>query len=107
MRAPLKYTVFAVLLGRIKPEEEAYAPEYSCIAPLRLLAQKWLNPELWNRVNLLMDHDQERRRETKFWAMFQVSVQFDTTTLMHVGRVKSTFPIRDAFCSGCVGHMMM
>ena len=48
------------------------APEYSCIVPLRLLTLRRRNPELWSRVQRLMDHDEERRRETKYWKMFQV-----------------------------------
>ena len=48
------------------------APEYSCIVPLRLLTLRRRDPELWSRVQRLMDHDDERRRETKYWKMFQV-----------------------------------
>ena len=48
------------------------APEYSCIVPLRLLTLRRRDPELWSRVQRLMDHDEERRGETKYWKMFQV-----------------------------------
>ena len=48
------------------------APEYSCIVPLRLLTLRRRDPALWARVQRLMDHDEERRRETKYWKMFQV-----------------------------------
>ena len=51
------------------------APEYSCIVPLRLLTLRRRDPELWARVQRLMDHDEERRRETKYWKMFQVRNQ--------------------------------
>ena len=51
------------------------APEYSCIVPLRLLTLRRRDPALWARVQRLMDHDEERRRETKYWKMFQVRTE--------------------------------
>ena len=30
------------------------------------------NPEVWTRLNFLMDHDAERRQEELYWQMFQV-----------------------------------
>ena len=30
------------------------------------------NPEWWELVGLLMDHDEERRQEVDYWQMFQV-----------------------------------
>jgi len=53
---------------------EEFAPEYCCITPLRLLSLKHTNPELWSRVQLLMDHDEERRKEEKFLPMFKVRI---------------------------------
>ena len=32
------------------------------------------DPGLWDKVQLLMDHDEERRKETEYWAMFQRNV---------------------------------
>ncbi len=55
-------------------EPYPYAPEYCCIAPLRLLWLRDSDPAAWARVQLLMDHDQERRREEKYWAMFRKNV---------------------------------
>ena len=51
-----------------------YAPEYCCITPLRLLSVRDADPAAWARVQLLMDHDGERRREERYWAMFQRNV---------------------------------
>jgi hypothetical protein len=56
------------------PTISGLAPEYSCIAPLRLLALKKSDPDTWQRIQLLMDHDEERRMETIHWKMFQVNV---------------------------------
>ncbi len=64
---------FSTLNGDDDPSS-SYAPEYCCIAPLRLLLIRDSDPELWSRVKLLMDHDQERRQEEKYWAMFQRNV---------------------------------
>ena len=30
------------------------------------------DPEAWARVQFLMDHDEERRKEKEYWQMFQV-----------------------------------
>ena len=32
------------------------------------------DPGVWDKVQLLMDHDEERRKETQYWAMFQRNV---------------------------------
>ena len=48
------------------------APEYGCVTPLRLLLKKRSDPDLWKRLGLLMDHDEERRMELNYWKMFQV-----------------------------------
>ena len=32
------------------------------------------DPVVWDKVQLLMDHDEERRKETEYWAMFQRNV---------------------------------
>ena len=58
------------------------APEYSCIVPLRLLTLRRRDPALWARVQRLMDHDEERRRETKYWKMFQVRGRYLLCTLL-------------------------
>ena len=63
------------------------APEYSCIVPLRLLALRRRDPALWARVQRLMDHDEERRRETKYWKMFQASR--GTQLIMSVHRTRT------------------
>lgn len=55
------------------PGVKAIAPEYCCITPLRLLALKDKEPELWDRVQMLMDHDDDRRKEEDYWKMFQVN----------------------------------
>lgn len=48
--------------------------EYTCISVLRLLALRDSDPDSWARVQLLMDHDTERRKETEYWNMFQSNV---------------------------------
>ena len=48
------------------------APEYGCIAPLRLLLLKQYDPVTWDRLEMLMDHDAERKTETEYQKMFQV-----------------------------------
>ena len=48
------------------------APEYGCIAPLRMLLLKQSDPATWNRLQMLMDHDAERKTETDYQKMFQV-----------------------------------
>lgn len=50
------------------------ALEYGCIAVIRLLWLRDNDPDEWDKVQLLMDHDEERRRETEYWAMFQRNV---------------------------------
>jgi hypothetical protein len=48
------------------------APEYGCITPLRVLTLRERNPELWERLQLLMDHDEDRKKEVDYQQMFQV-----------------------------------
>lgn len=40
-------------------------PAYSAVIPLRILALKKSNPELWARVDLLMDHVEDMGEEEK------------------------------------------
>ena len=56
------------------------APEYGCVTPLRLLLKKRSDPDLWKRLGLLMDHDEERRMELNYWKMFQVRL----LSLIHI-----------------------
>nr|XP_040573959.1 uncharacterized protein LOC121122947 [Lepeophtheirus salmonis] len=53
-------------------KELKLAPEYGCITPLRLAASKYKDKKLWSLLQSLMDHDVERRKEEKYWKMFQV-----------------------------------
>jgi len=48
--------------------------EYGCITVLRLLSLRDSDPDSWARVQLLMDHDEERRKELEYWKMFQKNV---------------------------------
>lgn len=48
--------------------------EFGCITVLRLLALRDSAPDSWARVQLLMDHDGERRKELDYWQMFQKNV---------------------------------
>jgi len=50
------------------------APEYGCISVLRLLHLRDTDPGQWGSVQLLMDHDEDRRKEAEYWAMFQRNV---------------------------------
>ena len=50
------------------------SPEYCCIAPLRGLELRKNNPVMWRRLNLLMDHEEERNNEPEFQEMFQVNI---------------------------------
>ena len=40
-------------------------PAYSAVIPLRILALKKSDPELWSRVQLLMDHVGEMKEEER------------------------------------------
>ena len=55
------------------------APEYSCITPLRLLMLKETDDLAWKRLSLLMDHDEDRKKETDYQKMFQVMQQNNAT----------------------------
>ena len=50
------------------------AYEYGCIAVLRLLWNRDNRPDQWERLQYLMDHDEERREEVEYWRMFQRNV---------------------------------
>ena len=67
---------FRVKLDREVPDgkDSFIAPEYGCITPLRLLMLKETEPHTWDRLKLLMDHDEDRRKETRYQEMFQVNV---------------------------------
>ena len=52
------------------------APEYCCIAVLRALELKNNDPAMWNRLQLLMDHDEDRKLEVDYQDMFQVKIIF-------------------------------
>jgi hypothetical protein len=55
---------------------------YRCIAPLRLLLVKEKLPEVWEQLAYLMDHNEERRRDTELWSTYQTHVnQFIRGTL--------------------------
>ena len=41
---------------------------------MRLLWTRDNRPDQWQRLNLLMDHDKERREEVEYWTMFQRNV---------------------------------
>eukprot|EP00092_Neocalanus_flemingeri_P013253 GFUD01014283.1.p1 GENE.GFUD01014283.1~~GFUD01014283.1.p1 ORF type:complete len:522 (+),score=161.87 GFUD01014283.1:236-1801(+) len=61
-----------VVVARFGSGTIAY--EYGCITVLRLLALRDTNPETWARVQFLMDHEDERRKEKEYWQMFQKNV---------------------------------
>ena len=65
---------FRVNFNRPIPEgaKKVNSPEYCCIAPLRGLELKKNNVEMWNRLLLLMDHDEERKNEKEYQRIFQV-----------------------------------
>ena len=48
--------------------------EYGCVTVLRLLSLRDSQPETWERLAFLMDHDTERRAELEYWEMFQRNV---------------------------------
>ena len=50
------------------------AYEYGCISVLRLLWNRDNRPDQWERLQYLMDHDEERRKEEEYWNMFQRNV---------------------------------
>ena len=54
-------------------KQQFLAPEYSCITPLRLLMLKQTDTVAWERLSLLMDHDEDRKKETEYQKMFQVN----------------------------------
>ena len=47
------------------PVFDGPCPEYSAVIPLRILALKDNNPELWSRVSLLMDHVQDMKEDER------------------------------------------
>ena len=56
---------FKVDFNRVVPEgaRKVNSPEYCCIAALRALELRKNNKKMWNRLLLLMDHDEERSNE--------------------------------------------
>ena len=69
--------VFSALETKIRVPQYGrgtVAYEYGCIAVLRLLWLRDNDPDTWARVQFLMDHDEERRKETEYWNMFQRNV---------------------------------
>ena len=48
-------------------------PEYCCITTLRGLELKRNDPDLWNRLQLLMDHDEDRRLDSEYTEKYSVS----------------------------------
>ena len=71
---PLRLELTVYIFHNSSPEELDHfiAPEYGCIAPLRLLLLKQYDPVTWDRLEMLMDHDAERKTETEYQKMFQV-----------------------------------
>ena len=67
---------FKSFLSIYSPEgsDNFIAPEYACITPLRILLLKHSDPDAWKRLQLLMDHEEDRRKETKYQEMFQVPI---------------------------------
>ena len=65
-----KYKIFIIISD--DGCKKVTAPEYCCIAALRGLELKKNNPSMWNRLQLLMDHDEDRKLETEYQDMFQV-----------------------------------
>lgn len=47
-------------------DQEAVHPVYSAVAPLRMLHVMRTKPKIWDRVDRLMDHLEERRKEDKW-----------------------------------------
>ena len=37
---------------------------------------KETEPHTWDRLKLLMDHDEDRRKETEYQRMFQVNIYY-------------------------------
>ena len=68
--------VFYIFFSIYSPEgsDNFIAPEYACITPLRILLLKDSDPDAWKRLQLLMDHEEDRRKETKYQEMFQVPI---------------------------------
>ena len=59
--------------------------EYSCITPIRALELKKNNPEMWSRLLLLMDADEDRKIDKEHREMLQVR-------LLEYIRFTHTFP---------------
>jgi len=47
---------------------------YRCIAPLRLLKVKEKVGEVWDRLNYLMDHNEDRKQDVELWNTYQTHV---------------------------------
>ena len=59
--------------------------EYSCITPIRALELKKNNPEMWSRLLLLMDADEDRKIDKEHREMLQVR-------LLEYIRLTHTYP---------------
>jgi len=67
--------VFAKLTSKVSIEQfTGPEPLYGCITGIRLLNLKETQPETWNRLDMLMDHDKERRTELEYWNIIQSSI---------------------------------
>ena len=69
------YTIHTILpFHKFRPEGQTsfIAPEYGCITPLRMLQLNRTDPSTWDRLELLMDHDEDRKKEAEYQNMFQV-----------------------------------
>jgi len=47
---------------------------YRLITPFRLLMVKRRNPEVWERLSYLMDHNKERQQDKELWNTYQIYV---------------------------------
>ena len=47
------------------PDFAVTCPEYAAVIPLRILALRERDPQLWHRVNGLMDHVDDMKEEEK------------------------------------------
>jgi len=67
--------IFSGLEEKVKVEDlSAPVPLYGCITGIRLLSLKEEDEEMWGRLGMLMDHDQERRLEVEYWNIIQSTI---------------------------------
>ena len=74
MRLLIIEVFYLFLIYSPEGSDNFIAPEYACITPLRILLLKDSDPDAWKRLQLLMDHEEDRRKETKYQEMFQVPI---------------------------------